>query len=196
MKPKQYKDEKISRTEYRNLWAKENGYKDFNKYKNKCFTEERYKKGTSHPMNENKNCALYLGVYIAEKYLAKIFENVTKMPNKNPGYDFICGKGYKIDVKSSCLLKNNAWHFNIKCNKIADYFLMIAFSNREDLEPKYIWLIKGNEIVRGNVVNHCSSFRVVNSDKVIKLLEKYEEKNKLDKMILLCNSIKEKKCVF
>ena len=91
----------------------------------------------------NKECSLYLGCTVAEEVLSHIFENVQRMPNGNPGYDFICGKGYKIDAKSSCSQKGkyNPWKFSIDRNTIADYFLCLAFDNREDLNPVHIWMI-------------------------------------------------------
>ena len=68
----------------------------------KCWNEEhppRY-----HPsMSENKDGAAYLGIYIAERALSGFFDNIQRMPYGNPGYDFICGKGFKIDAKASCL---------------------------------------------------------------------------------------------
>ena len=102
------------------------------------------------PMSENKECSLYLGVHVAEQVLSKVFKNVKQMPNGNKGYDFICNKNMKIDVKSSTILKrdykSDSWLFQIKRNKIADYFLCLAFDNREDLNPLHIWLIPSENI--------------------------------------------------
>ena len=53
-------------------------------------------------MSENKSCALYLGVHIAERVLAGIFNDVHVMPFGNPGYDFRCSKDYLVDVKAGC----------------------------------------------------------------------------------------------
>lgn len=88
----------------------------------------------------NKECSLYIGVHIAEQILSKIFKNVRRMPMHNKGYDFICNKGYKIDVKSST---TNS--FVIKKNKCADYFLCLSLE-LGSLSPLRIWLIPGNEI--------------------------------------------------
>ena len=52
-------------------------------------------------MSEDKSCAMYLGVFINEQLLFKIFKNVKQMPLLNPGYDFACNKGMKVDAKSS-----------------------------------------------------------------------------------------------
>ena len=97
----------------------------------------------------NKRCSYYLGVHIAENLLSRTFKNVIKMPIGNPGYDLICGKGYKVDVKSSCRLismYSDRWAFTIKRNVVADYFLLIAFNNRQDLRPEHLWMIEGKHI--------------------------------------------------
>jgi len=105
------------------------------------------------PMSENKECALYLGVHVAERVLSKVFKDVEVMPMNNPGYDFICNRGKKIDVKSSCTSldkrsKNirKSWNFCINKNKIPDFFLCLAFDNRNDLTPLNIWLIPSEKI--------------------------------------------------
>lgn len=94
-------------------------------------------------MSENKDCAAYLGVYVAERVLCHVFKDVERMPNNNRGFDFICNKGKKIDVKSSSLhisMPPPSWYFSIKHNKIADYFLCLAFDDRKNLNPLYMWL--------------------------------------------------------
>jgi len=98
------------------------------------------------PMCENRGCSLFLGVHIAERVLSRSFRDVERMPNNNPGYDFICNKGKKIDVKSSCLNKDGKWMFNITHNTIADYFLCLAFDNRTDLPPVHAGLIPGEKV--------------------------------------------------
>lgn len=101
----------------------------------------------AHPMEQNRTCSLYLGVCIAENVLSKVFKNVKRMPPSNQGYDFICSKGMKIDVKSSCELNRdhctNYFQYNIKKNKTPDYFLCLGFDNRDTLTPMHMWLIPG-----------------------------------------------------
>ena len=99
------------------------------------------------PLNENKECSAYLGVHIAERVLSYVFKNVKRMPYRRPGYDFICNHGKKIDVKSACLRRTQypRWGFKIKRNTIADFFLCLAFDNREDLTPLHVWLLPGNK---------------------------------------------------
>jgi len=103
-----------------------------------------YKKG-SRPLDENKECTLFLGIHVAERVLSHVFKDVEVMPRNNPGYDFVCNKGMKIDVKSSCLMKDKRWLFHTNHNTIADYFLCLAFDNREDLNPLYIWLLPAGD---------------------------------------------------
>ena len=101
------------------------------------------------PFYENKECAQFLGVHIAERILSHVFKNVQRMPFDNPGFDFICSKGMKIDVKSSILhnypQRRGAWVFRIRKNGIANYFLCIAFDDRENLNPLHLWLLPGSK---------------------------------------------------
>ena len=115
---------------------------EYKKHYAKGMCKECYRKKPT-----NTKSSVYLGCTIAEKVLSKVFNDVEIMEPNNPGYDFICNKGKKIDVKSSCMRKNpNGWGFNIKRNTIADFFLCIAFDNRESLTPLYLWLIPSNEV--------------------------------------------------
>ncbi len=104
------------------------------------------RKHVRKPMSENRQCTLFLGVHVAERVLSKVFKNVERMHIHNHGYDFICAHGKKIDVKSSCLNKDKRWKFKINHNQVADFFLMIAFSDRYKLTPKHIWLISGGDV--------------------------------------------------
>lgn len=141
----------------------------------------RHINGIHAPMDKNKKCSSYLGVHIAENILSKYFENVTRTKYGTKGYDFICSKGYKIDVKSSCIVHKRDWSFHINNNKIADYFLCLAFDNREDLHPKHIWLIPSD------IINKLSSLTITNSDKPLLKWKKYEKD--VHKLEILCTSI-------
>ena len=108
---------------------------------NRLHREERKK---NYQPTSNKECGYYLGVYVVEHILSKVFKNVERMPRNNKGYDFICGYGKRIDVKSSATYDNSGrWSFRIGKNCIADYFLCVAFDNRTDLNPVHIWLMPG-----------------------------------------------------
>lgn len=152
-----------------------------------CITCYKHKIGISKPMLENKDCSSYLGVHIAEKLLSKVFKNIKQMPYGNIGYDFICSKGMKIDVKSSILIfrKNlpnykGEWHFTIRKNTIADYFLCLAFDNREDKNPQHLWLIPANKI------NYLQMLSI--SKNQTQKWSQYEQS--LNKIIICCNKLK------
>ncbi len=188
---RQWKDGEITTTEYNNMLARKRGYKDFNDYNN----QRRHRLGLHKPIDEDKNSSQYLGIVVAERVLSKVFKDVKRTPMTNEGYDFICRRGYKIDVKSSCLNESNFWHFAIKRNKIADYFLFLAFDNREDLNPKRIWLIKGTEIIKTeNLIaplNERQSFWILNTRQGRKRYKKYRKTDKLRETISCCNVLRE-----
>ena len=144
------------------------------------WTRDNRKRGM-RPFNENKKCAAYLGVHIAEQVLSQAFKNVQRMPYCNPGYDFKCNNGFLIDVKSACKRKDrNGWHFHIEQNHIADYFLCLAFDNREDLNPLHAWLIPGAK------VNHLRNLGISSST-----IHKWDE-HRLDiaKVVTCCNALR------
>lgn len=109
-----------------------------------------HRTGRQQPMIKNRECSSFLGVVVAERVLSHVFKNVERMPTNNPGYDFICGRGYKVDVKSSCRRhrrkKADGWGFQIKKNQIAEYFLCLAFDSRDSLNPEHVWLIPAGDV--------------------------------------------------
>ena len=133
------------------------------------------------PMNENKECSLYLGVFLAERVLNNIYPDVIRMPMNNPGYDIICNKGKKIDVKSGCIMKNqNSWMFHINHNTTADYFVCVAFDNREDLNPVHIWMLPGKKF------NHLRGASISQST----LYKWAEYEQDISEVIICCDKIK------
>jgi hypothetical protein len=144
-----------------------------------------FTKANNGTSETNKVCTQFLGIHIAERVLSKIFKDVEVFPYGHKGYDFICNKGFKIDVKSATKRSNrnkNAWVFNIKKNQIPDYFLCLAFDNRKDLNPKYLWLINGNKINDKNTLSISLSKR----DE----WKQYELTDKLKDVISCCNIIR------
>lgn len=131
-------------------------------------------------MATNKNCASYLGCYIAERLLEKIFKNVKMMPHGNHGFDVICNRDLKIDIKSAATGYKGYWYFNIGKNKIADYFLCVAFEDRNNLNPVYLWLIPDKDI------NHIGGIRILKS--TIPKWSQYEQP--IDKVIKCCDEMK------
>lgn len=100
-------------------------------------------------MHKNKLCSAYLGIVIGERLIRHLFKNVKVMPHGNPKFDFICGKDFKIDVKTACITLNRGypqWTFGINHNTIADFFIFVAFDNRTYLNPLHLFMIPGNEI--------------------------------------------------
>ena len=177
----------ICRKCYNKQWRKNNlnyqkEYRKNNKEKlNKQQNEYRHNTNKCQPMNKNKSCASYFGVVVAEQVLSKVFKNVIRMPNNNPGFDFKCSNGFLIDSKAACKIKNrNSWQFHIFENKIADYFCCLAFDNRNDINPIYAWLIPGN------VVNDKQMISI--SKSTILKWDKY--KLDITKIIKCCNNLK------
>lgn len=126
--------------------AQLNKWRRANPDKTKASSARSRRKQGSLPYQETPSCTLFLGVHIAERILSRIFKDVKQMPMHNRGYDFVCNKGKKIDVKSSCIAKDGQWVFRIGRNTIADYFLCLAFNNRIDLNPIHLWMIPGDVI--------------------------------------------------
>lgn len=140
-------------------------------------------------MSENRDCAQWLGVHIAERALSKFFDHIERLPNNSPGGDFRCGKGFLIDVKSSCLhtdedRKTPRLHFRINHNTRADYFLCLGFTDRESLEPIHVWLIPGNAI------NHLRSLGISMSPRSLAKWAQYERP--LERVVCCCSKMKAK----
>lgn len=151
---------------------------------NKNVRSLKHERGDTCSFAESKNCTLYLGVHIAEGILKNVFKQVVLMPFGNPGYDFICNKGLKIDVKSACIhyrREKEYWCFAINKNKIADYFLLLAFDNRQELKPLHLWLVPGNKL------NTMGQLQVSKSRGIKRWIE-YEQS--IDKVIIECDTLR------
>ena len=129
----------------------------------------------------NKNSTQYLGIICAEQILDKVFKNAQRMPTNNSGFDFICNNGYLVDSKSACKHKrDNNWNFHINKNKIADYFALLAFDNRDNTNPLHFWLIPGN------IINNQIGISI--SESTISKWDKYRQD--IDKVIKCCDILK------
>lgn len=171
-----YKEANIDKIKaQKDLWKKNNPDNTRSAY-----IKHRQKYGMLS-MSENKECAAYLGIFWTEKVLSNIYTDVVRMPMNYPGYDIICNKGKKVDAKSACITKNrNSWQFNIRRNTIADYFICVAFDNREDLTPVHIWLLPGDKF------NHLMTASISQST-----LHKWEEYEiSIDKVLACCETMK------
>jgi hypothetical protein len=187
MKTNNWTEEQITDLREKYLYYldhKEEAEEKFKRKWNNIYNKARMLSITS--MKINKKCTTFLGCHVAEKLLSYIFKDVKKMPYGNPGYDFICNKGYKIDVKSSTLHKNKYYTFSIKKNKIADYFLCIGFNNIDDLEPQKLWLIKGE------LCNEIVSLTITNTENDLESFKDYELPLKLKEAINCCELLKRK----
>ncbi len=140
--------------------------------------EWRHDNGIQAPMEENKDCAHHLGTHIAERQYARIIlpemfgSIVEEMPYGNPKYDFLVTNNVKIDIKSCCLRDccgYYAWEPHVRYNNVTDYFVILAFDNRTDLNLLHVWSIGRDEIIRGKKFWMRDSIKITN--KYGKLLE-------------------------
>jgi hypothetical protein len=153
--------------------------------RNEYMRNYNHRTGKHVALEDSPNIGAYLGVHIAERALSKFFDNIQKMPYGNPGFDFLCGKGKKIDVKSGCLRlrgRSSYWIFDINRNTIADYFLVLAFNNRKNLEPQHVWLIPGK------VINDHKTITITNTKKLLDKWDRYERA--LTQVLYCCKKIK------
>lgn len=137
------------------------------------------------PMSENRKCSKFLGIHVAERVMRYVFKDVQVMPSGNPGFDIICNKDRMIDIKSSCkhFPGNNTpcWMFNINYNTTADYFLLLAFDNREYLNPLHVWLVPGH------VLNYKKGTTI--SETTVGKWDEY--KIDINEVITCCDTLKE-----
>lgn len=160
-------------------------------YENKAhyLREWRYEKGIQSPMEENENCAHYLGTFIAErKYgriiLPEIFGGIEQeMPFGHPKYDFIVTNNIKVDIKSCTLRELKGWigwEPHVRWNKVTDYFAMLAFDDRENLNLFHIWVIQKDEIIRGNKFYRRDSIKITNKTRQLLEFKRFDYINKLE----------------
>lgn len=179
-------------------WAKEKSFHSYEDYLNSiaigrgfiCYLEYEqvwsfYPRMPS-PIKENRKDRRFIGVYIGENAVAKLYDESKRMPYFNPGYDIICPKGYKIDVKSTVLSRYNTFGFAINKNKIADYFVLVAFNNIIELAPIHLWVVKSDENIDGKMVNQLYKLAIINEQRYIDKYSKYEKLDKLDILKNLC----------
>ena len=158
------------RSSYLLKWAREHPER-----KREIHNASNYRCGICKPMSESKESSQYLGVYVAERVLRNcgLFQHIEKMPLNHPGIDFRCGKGFGIDVKSSCLHQGRwgspHWAFTIKGNDKADFFMLIGFDDREGLNPLHVWLVPGY------LINMQGSLTITNNEIGLAKWAKYEQ---------------------
>lgn len=159
------KEERKIKNEGRKRWIKEKGFNNSYDYENDLAERKGYKDINEYrrdiswnagrfvlPYWINENCPSYFGVCVAEKILQELFDDVKIMPYGFSGYDAVCKKEYKIDIKISCLvnygISSDYWQFQIRYNKNTDYFLLFGFDDRKNKNILCSWLIGGNEVIK------------------------------------------------
>lgn len=185
-----------TKSEYQDRNCQKLGYKDRSDYSK----ERKYENGMHLPMEFNEDCSSYFGIYIAENYIMKTFEDPIPMLSNNPGFDWLCKNGLKIQSKATCITYNNqsswsGWSFGIKYNNIADVFLCSGWDNRDSLRPLFIWAFNKNDMVRKGKGYYApkvefwnrSAFTVTNKSKYLKQLIDFEVTSRLEKLKKICN---------
>ncbi len=149
------------------------------------------------PHSKKPGCSQYTGLYIAEAVLSKAFSVMEKAHPHAP-YDFICGKGYKVDSKCSLLLPHNGkkaslWRFHINKNDVPDAFCLIALQNTPDTitdspQIAYVWLIPGDALIEGRPLNDRVGLGV--STSTIFRLEPFRRSDMEGKITTFCSTWK------
>jgi len=180
--------------------AERAGFKNHNEYElNRChkdmehkrkYTQEwRHSNGIQLSMEENKDCAHYLGTFIAERQYGRIilpemFGGIEQeMPYGNPYYDFLMTGNIKIDIKSCCLREMkgwSGWEPHVRFNNVTDYFLILAFDDRENLHLVHIWMIGKNEIIRGEKFYMRDSIKITNTRRGLLEFKRFDWTDKLE----------------
>lgn len=187
---KKYNDNKAQLKGYKN--DSEYQKVELQEYKNLWNRNYRHENGIQESMDSNEDCASYLGVFIGEnkfkEYLLTIFEYVKKMDYGSPGFDFICkdprqefvdkhlqfklerNKEYKIQLKVRCLRERNGsiyWIYCIDYNSKPDYFLLVAYDNRNNQNVLCLWLFHKDDIIRGRPFWNRSSLTMTNKSEYL-----------------------------
>ena len=108
------------------------------------------------------------------------------MPHYNIGYDIICPRGDRIEVKATVLSRYNIFNFHISRNMIADYFVLVAFNNFIELKPLHLWIIKGDENISGCPMRNLNILSILNEPDYLSIYQKYEKTDRLDKLKNIC----------
>ena len=177
--------------EYKNKCAQKAGFKDRKDRDRDRNREWRYENGRCLPKEFNKDCTSYFGEF-TENLMIQTFEEPIRMPYGNPGFDWTCKRGDKIDNKSRCISYSNksnwtGWQFSIRWNNIADWFILSAWDNRDSLTPLHVWAFHKDDIIGERKFWRRETFSISNTPEKLKEFEKYEITNRLDKLKELCN---------
>lgn len=180
--------------EYRDKCAQKVGFKDrAGRYRDHQ-REWRHETGRQFPKEDNPDCSAYFGDF-TESLMIQTFECTIRMPYGNPGYDWTCKRGDKIDNKGRCLSyrpgQSPRCKFYIGYNNIADWFILSAWDSRDNLNPLHVWAFHNDDIVRGRKFWRRDTFTITNTPECLKEFEKYEVTDRLYKLKELCDKLKE-----
>lgn len=192
--------------------AKKQGFETTAQYNRSIIWSGSTIRGKVLPESENTECPRYFGEYIEREYVSKIFVNpipISYSPGWHEGkpYDYECQNGFKIKHVAACTsvsiykISNYTndpipyYVFNIRRNNVPDYWVLTAWDNRESLEPKYVWIIKGNETFRTQYSYRegdkpfwdRASWTVYATRKGIDRMSKYEAAGRLEQLKDICN---------
>lgn len=177
-------------TEYLDKCSKNAGFKDYAE-RTKEWT---HRTGRNLPKEFNEDCSSHFGEF-TENLMIQTFEDPIRMPYGNPGFDWKCKNGEKIDNKGACLIytkgRSPRWILPIEHNNIADWFILSMWDNRDSLNPLHVLAFHKNDIVRGRKFCEFENFSITNTLEKLKELEKHEVTDRLDKLKELCNRERE-----
>lgn len=204
---------------HRDIWANEKGYDSYNERRN----ENDWEKGKRLPMSIKEDCSVNFGVYKGEElfkiYLSTIFERVVHMKYGNKCFDFKCrnpkqefidnyhitiekNKEYRIQSKVSSLT-DDCFAFTIDNNENTDFFILVGFDNRYNLNVVSIWLIGIDEMIRAGTRNNGYTIKKIWDRRVLRIymntksqmsfiyFKKYELTDEIDKLKKICEKFKE-----
>lgn len=207
---RRYNDKKAQRKGYKT--DREYQKAEFRDYKNEWNRNYRYENGIQEPMDSNGKCSSNFGVFIGEgifeKYLLTIFEHVKKMDYGNPGFDFVCknvrqefidkypqfklrkDEEYRIQLKVRCLINHCGsvqWIFNIEYNNKADYFILAAWDDRNNLNLLHLWLFHKDDMIRGRSLWNRTSLTITNRSEYLEKFKSHEIIYELETIKRICN---------
>lgn len=202
------------------IWAQNKGYDSYNERRN----ERDWENGKRVPMSENEDCSLHFGVFkgeeVVKRYLETIFEYVEHMHPTYRQFDFICrnikqefvdkysqlgiekNKEYRIQVKVTSLIDNH-FCFTINYNKNIDFFILIGFDNKDNLNTINMWLIEKEEMIRVGIGGTGYTLVKAWNRKMLNIymntksqmsyiyFKKYELNDEIEKLNKICKKFKE-----
>jgi hypothetical protein len=108
----------------------------------------------------------------------KMFGGIEQeMPYGNPWYDFLVTGNIKVDVKSCCLREMKGWtgwEPHVRYNNATDYFIILVFDDRDNLNLIFVWSIGKNEIIRGNKFYMRDSIKITNTRRGLLEFKRYD----------------------